>query len=101
MTGAQYRAGVKKMLEARANPLGLFKKKKATPNSSEPPKPEPVKPTPAIEKKLLAYNDALIEYNDEYEYNEGQSIGPLQNQPSLLFRYRPNGIWRAHLHDIR
>ena len=83
-----------------SNPLGLFKKKKATPPKPEPPKPEPVKPTPAIEKKLLAYNDALIEYNDEYEYNEGQSIGPL-GKPRLLFRYRPNGIWRAHLHDIR
>ena len=70
----------------RSNPFGLFKKKKEAPT---PPKPKPVKPTPAIEKKLLAYNNALIEYNDEYEHNEGKSIEPLSIGQQFVFDREP------------
>ena len=70
----------------RSNPFGLFKKKKEAPT---PPKPKSVKPTPAIEKKLLAYNNALIEYNDEYEHNEGKSIEPLSIGQQFVFDREP------------
>jgi hypothetical protein len=71
----------------KKNPFGLFKKEK--PSNAVPPKPKPVKPTPAIEKKLLAYNNALIEYSDEDEHNEGEPSDPLQIGREFVFDEEP------------